>query len=387
MATVKLTDSTVSITGRNFVADRSVEGKSCGRVLTYRPHGGSGDGMDVNELVYELMIIAASDMLDAGTVLYSGQYTAAELAGKAGYVDVFYSAPGYKSIRIEAGTFSYGFECSDVFCRMAEWEGAAGIPPKKAYRFACEAERQVPKVDIKPYKRFRCYTPKKVSYADDDRRIAEKLKTLGRLSDGLNGEGMRKALSLLTAVNAAGSIFDYGVAKLAEEAMYQWHWGAYRKDGSAQPVAFTAKDFADAPQIWRQVDEKYAQGLLARFKRLLADNPAPSWASKGAMVQMREQDMQPRKWQGCLKVCGVYGMLNGTGTGIVWLAEVCTTKGKWNCTSRTVGCLEPWKDPGKPKRKTARRKTANAKEEQMPAVKPLTPAEQLRQALLTRIAA
>lgn len=392
MATMKLTNSTVSVTGRNFSADRSVvydkdiDHKTGGYVLTYRPHKSHDDNMGVHALVYEMMIIAANDMLAVNIPLFDGEYTAAQMAGEVAYMWMFSNNSEYKCIRIEAGTFSCGFASRHVFHQMAEWEGVAGVKPKDVYRFTVEvAQNKARDISLKPYKRH-SYTPKKVSYASEDRRIAEKLAVIGQLANSLNREGMIKALSLLTAIRSAEKMYNYALASIAKKTMRYWHWEAYRKDKNAEPVSFSEQDIKYGPEIWQQVDKDYAIRLLERFRKFLADNAAPSWIKKGDMVQLKNQDAAPKMFKGKLKVCEVSGKLDYYCTRIDWYAEVCTTKGRWESKEYLAGTLEPWSDeqPKSDKPKATKPK-AKAKEKPIPTAKPLTLAEQLRKALTERL--
>lgn len=399
MEKMKLTDSTVSLTGRKFTADRTVHHVTYKHgvegTLTYKPHGSCGENMDVNTLVYELMIIAAYDMLEVGKVMRSGDYTAAELAGTTGYLHLFlengnpdYVDYGY--INIETKTFKCRLQPRYIFEQMAEWEGVAGITPKQAHRFHVDAkddERKSFPLTLKPYKRHRGYTTKKVSYAAEERRIADKLLTIGTLSKSLNSEGMRYALSLLTAIRSAGKIYNYDTAAIAERVMSHWHWQAYRKEKNAQPISFTAQDFNYGPEIWKQVDKKYATELLARFKRFLADYPAPTWIKKDDFVQLKNQAAAPKKWQGKLKVERVYCDLDIYCNRIDWWAQVCVTKGRWDYTDRKVENLEPWVGSLKQKKPKSTKDKNKATTKPMPTVKPLSLSEQLRKALLARMAA
>lgn len=388
-----LGDSTV-LRGRKIAAERSaVYDKNMRRgegryVITYKPHGGMGEELDVNTLVYELMIVAAYDMLELNKTVLGGDYTAAELAGNIGYIPMFDKTNAdYIVIKIEAKTFSCSFEDKDIFSQMAEWEGVAGITPKQAHRFHVEGKEVQNLPPLKPYKRHRGYTTKKVSYAAEERRIADKLLTIGRLEKGLNSEGMRKALSLLTAIRSAGKIYNYDTAAIAERVMSHWHWQAYRKEKGAQPISFTAQDFNYGPEIWKQVDEKYATELLVRFKKFLADNPAPTWIKKDDFVQLKNQATAPKKWQGKLKVERVYAELGLYCDKIIWCAQVCTTKGRWDFIKRDISHLEPWVEPEKQKKTKPTKPKDKTTAKPMPTTKPLSLSEQLRKALLERMAA
>lgn len=205
MEKLKLTDSVISMTGRRVKADRTV----CKETVTYEPHGSSGATLDVNTLVYELMVIAAYDVLDLGTVVYGGSWTAAELAGKVGYLHMFventnehYECP--TMIRIHTKTFDCSFHVGEAFSQMTEWEGVAGIAPSKAYKFHC-AGKEMPKgAKIEPYKRCHGYKPTTISMVPTERRINQKFEVLGKLYQSLTSEGMRKAMS----VCAAARLFD-----------------------------------------------------------------------------------------------------------------------------------------------------------------------------------
>ena len=391
----RLIDCSVNITGREVWADRtSVYDKYINRgngawIVRYNLRG-NNKGMDTNRLVYELMIMAGHDMLDCCAVVYGGDYTAAELAGTAGYISEFLGDAKkdwetYASIVIEAGGYQCEFPARDVFKMMTEWEGVAGITAKQAYRFPVEGKERPKDMKLKSYKRGRVYSQKRVSVAKDEKRINAKFEMLGHLYQNLTSEGMRKALSLLTAVESAKKMYSAEHADMAKTLMTYWFWKQYRSEESPYCIdPFTAKGFECGPECWKVVDEDYVKELLARWKEFVAANPAPTWLKKDDMVQLKNQAVTPKRWQGKLKVYRVYGSLDIANQRICWNAEVCTTKGRWDSMDRSVDMLEKWEEPEDKKAKEkAKGKGQKAKDSQTSDVSPQTSfADLLRKALL-----
>ena len=228
---------------------------------------------DINAAVYEAFKVVAQKVLDWSTCSVTGDYTAAELAGKVyGSISpVEYltrkNCPVAPEQCIRVAGFSCHFYASDIFQYMAEWEGVAEIKSKDIKKFHCEAKgNALERKALKKYQRTRCYKPTTISLAAENRRIAMNLKGIGQLSTVLNAEGMRKAFSLLKAIQAAKGKFHYKIADEASEMMRRWHWEAFRKVKDAHPQYFEESDFRYAPDEWQKVDEAYVAELLERFE-------------------------------------------------------------------------------------------------------------------------
>lgn len=377
----KITDGIVSLTGLTTVADRTV----CKETVTYRPHGRCWDGEDVNAIVYDLMIIACYDMMTVGTVLYGGEYTAAEMAGKIGYLHQYVEGGDYKAIKIETKTFCCTYDTRDAFAQMAEWEGVINLQPKKCHRFAVEGKELPKGAKIEPYKRCCGYKPTTISLAAENTRIAKKFEVIGAMAKSLTSEGMRKALS----VKAAASRFDnmgYDMRNMARRAMEWKLWKDYGKNGS-MPIPFSASDFKDAPEIWKQVDGQYADQLVNHFKQMLRDSPQPGWPKQGDVVQFKNREKMQKKYQGKFLCEGVVASLSTYGDRIEWRASLRVKK--YDNEYFLPGQLEPAPEKPKQAKKKAATKskpTGKAKP-QAAAVSHQTSdeqtlAERLRQALL-----
>ena len=350
-----LQNGIAAITGINTLAERAV---SDGQ-LTYRPHGNSGEGKDVNTLVYDLMVIAAYDQLELGAVVYGGDYTAAEMAGKVGCLYQFMESHGDgEIIRIETKTFGCSFPPGQTFQTIAEWEGVMNLSPKKYHRFAVEGKEMPKGTKLQPYQRCHGYKPRAISLAAENARIAKKFEVLGKMAQSLTSEGMRRALSVLTAIKSIETLHGHDMADLAGRLLRRKLWRDYGRDQYQQPVCYTARDFEHGPEVWKQVDEDYVKQLIAYFRQVLADSPAPKWIKVNDSVQLKDQEKQPKKWQGKLSVWRVTGSLDYYKDAIEWFADVCTTKGKHDTMTRRVDYLEPWVEPDKPKKKAATKKQA-----------------------------
>lgn len=229
---------------------------------------------DINAAVYEAFKVVAQRVLKWSTCSVTGDYTAAELAGEiygsispVVYQDRADYCPVAPEQCIKVAGFSCHFSADDVFEYMAEWEGVAGIKPKDIHKFHCEAKgKALERKALKKYQRHRCYKPTTISLAAENRRIAMNLKGIGQLSTVLNAEGMRKAFSLLKAIQAAKGKFHYKIADEASEMMRRWHWEAFRKVKDAHPQYIEESDFRYAPDEWQKVDEAYVAELLERFE-------------------------------------------------------------------------------------------------------------------------
>ena len=323
-----------------------------GNTLTYTL---VGDPTDINSAVAEIMIMAAQDVLDLSKPTFKGDLTAKELAGKVSdvYPTVFLFTEehyvSYQRIYIECGTYRCHYDAKEAFLMLSEWEGMMGVTQKKAHRFACDGEKELDKKDkdFKPYKCCRGYRESRSSIYDaDEQRIARKYRTLGPLSQSLTDEGMRKAMSALTAIVSIGKLYGDRQQELAQRAISQWLWDDYKREGSEQAVMFDAGTFDYAPDCWRVVDEDFAKEMLMRWKKFMVDNAVPDWIKKDGMVQFRNQENTVKKWQGKLKVCQVYGKLDYKCSRIEWWAEVCTTKGKWDSVHHNVSRFEAYGDNG-----------------------------------------
>lgn len=410
MAKYKLTDGVVSLTSRDFTADRTV----CKDTVTYEPHANSGKNMDVNALVYELMIIAAYDMLEAGAATFSGEYTAAEMAGTVGYLNQFTHNGNpewedYDSIRIKTKTFSCSFNARGVFKQMAEWEGVAGIKAGKAYKFVCDGKEMPKSAVMKPYKRCHGYKPTTISLVMYERRINEKFEVLGKLYKSLTSEGMRRAMSVCAAVR----LFDnksYEVKAMVKTAMIRKLWKDYaRPDASAEyslPISFGATDFQCGPECYKQVDTGYVQELVNHWQKMVADSPMPEWPKQGDWVQFKSRENMQKKYQGKYLCEGMTASLSTYGDRIEWRASVRVKK--FDNEYFLPGQLEPWVDQKKaaskrekngagsnlsereqtrPKVKAKSKTKAKKSEPETTTASTMDLAEQLRQALLARLAA
>ena len=312
---------------------------------------------DINEAVYAAFCVAGQTVLEEHPdyLLVDGQRTAAELAGGTRYISAFLIDDHAKCMAVEVSGFKCEFFLGDVFKMMAEWEGVCGITAKQAHRFYCEPSTESRILELTPYRRDRVYRPKPVSVKLDERRINAKFEVLGQLVQSLTSEGMKKAMSLLTAIKSAEKLYSAEHADMAAKVMRRWFWDIYGTTTSMDTIPFSAKDFQYGPECWKVVDEDYVKELLARWKEFVANNPAPEWIKRDDLVQLKNQAVTPKKWQGALKVYRVYGQLNHYCNSIEWYAEVCTTKGKWDSLERNVDALELFseQDPAeKPARKS-----------------------------------
>ena len=376
----KLIDGTVKLTGVKTSADRTV----CKETVTYRPHGRCWDGEDVNAIVYDLMIIACYDIMTVGTVLYGGEYTAAEMAGKIGYLYQYVEGSDYKTVKIETKTFCCTYHVSEVFAQMAEWEGVMNLPPKKYHRFAVEGKELPKGAKIEPYKRCHGYKPTTVSLAAENTSIAKKFDVIGVMSEDLGSEGMKRALSVLTAIKSIEKLYGYAMGDMAGRMLRRKLWRDYgkrerlhrreawltdemkrtdqgsdryksmkkdlddvRKKLSApvSPVCYSARDFEHGPELWKQVDEAYVTELIAYFRQVLADHPAPEWPKQGDVVQFKNREKMQKKYQGKFLCEGVVAILSEYGDRIEWRASLRVKK--YDNGYFLPGQLEP--APEKPK--------------------------------------
>ena len=343
-------DEVLRLTGIRTVADRECR---CG-TLTYRPHGSYGKDRDVAEVVYDLMIIAAYDQMKTGQAVYKGDFTAAEMAGKAGYLYQFVENVSedwehYSLVAIETKTFKCSFHPGQVFETIAEWEGVMNLAPKKQHRFACDGQPLPKDVKLKPY--TRCHQPKPsnpYSAAYEANRINKKLEVLGELRRRLSNEGMKKALAVLCAAKQWEN--NQARYRMALEVMRRRLWKDYGTDQYAGTMSYTSRDFEPGPEIWKQVDTDYANMLRKLFCDMLNAAPAPKWISTKDYVQVKDKEKVVDKLQGKLYVTNVYARLDSTGEKLVWFANVVAAKGReWQFE---VDRLEPWTEPEKAKKKS-----------------------------------
>ena len=383
MGDFKLTDGIVSLTGLTTVADRTV----CKETVTYRPHGRCWEGEDVNATVYDLMILACYDMMTVGTVLYGGDYTAAEMAGKIGYLHQYVEGGDYKVIKIETKTFCCTYHVSEAFAQMAEWEGVMNLQPKKYHRFAVEGKERPKDAKIEPYKRWHGYKPTHISLVMHERRINEKFEVLGKLYKSLTSEGMRKAMSVCAAARLFGNK-SYEVKAMVKTAMRWKLWKDYAKKdyASMMPVAFGETDFQCGPECYKQVDSKYVQVLVDYWNKLVAESPMPEWPKNGDWVQFKNRENMQKKYQGKYLCEGMTASLSTYGDRIEWRASVRVKK--YDNEYFLPGQLEPWVDQKKTKAKKPKAKVVKteAKPETTTA-STMDLAERLRQALLAKLAA
>lgn len=424
----ELTNGIVEVDGIKTVAERTVDDYE----VTYKPYRNCHKGLTVEQVVYDLMTIAAHDMLNWGTTVYAGEYTAAEMAGKVGYLYQFVGGEDYKIIRIKTETFCCSYHAGEAFAQMAEWEGVMSLAPKKYHRFAVEGKEMPSGVKLKPYTRCHGCKPRTISLAAENDRIAKKFEVIGPMYEVLGSEGMKRALSVLTAAKSIEKLYGRQMGELAERLLRRKLWREY---GTCEPMKsrvewlkseaarmkqngeekserakkmneefkslqqkimlhmeryYTAKDFEAAPECWKVVDEDYAKELMAYFRKVLAESPAPKWPAKGDYVTLKNQERQPKKWQGKLSVYEVRGQLDMYHDKMNWYAVVCTTKGKHDSTTCEVGYLEPWTEPDRPPKKKAVSKkektTAKATNPEPCTVNPEpTLEDRLRAALLRQL--
>lgn len=344
----------VEIDGIKTVAERTVDDYE----VTYKPYKNYHKGLTVEQVVYDLMIIAAYDQLKVGQAVFKGDYTAAEMAGTFGGMHQFMEGEDCKTIGIKTETFCCSYHAGEAFAQMAEWEGVMNMAPKKYHRFAVEGKEMPSGVKLKPYTRCHGYKPRTISLAAENDRIAKKFEVIGKMAQSLTSEGMRRALSVLTAVKSIEKLHGWQMGDLAGKLLRRKLWREYGKDKYQQPMCYTAKDFEPGPECWKVVDEGYAKELMAYFRQVLAESPMPKWPAKGDYVMLKNQEKQPKQWQGKLSVYEVRGSLDMYHDKISWYAVVCTTKGKHDSTTYKVDALEPWTEPEKPKKKTSGKKSA-----------------------------
>ena len=374
----------VEIEGVKTVAERTEHGSE----VTYKPYRNYHKGLDVNQVVYDLMTIAAHDILATfGTATYGGNFTAAEMAGTVGYLHQFAENSDYKLVNIKTETFCCSYHAGEAFAQMAEWEGVMNLSPKKYYRFTVEGKEMPKDVKLKPY--TRCHQPKPsnpYSAAQDAARINKKFEVLGELRRRLSSEGMKKALAVLCAAKQWENC--QSKYRMALEVMRRRLWKDYGTDKYAGPMSYTARDFESGPEIWKQVDVDYANMLRKLFCDMLNAAPAPKWISAKDYVQVKDNEKVVEKLQGKLYVTNVYAKLDSTGEKLVWFANVLASKGKteWQFeVDRLEPCKESKKGKTKAKTQTKVKDTpADVKDTHadVKSTREPTLAERLREALL-----
>ena len=309
---------------------------------------------EINAAVYAVLCYVAEEVLKRSTCYISGERTAAELGGK---VEKYYFpiAPLPENekyiqmapeVQVRAGTWKCTFPTKDIFKMMAEWEGVMGLSAKQAYRFQCETKENMPKgMELKAYKRWRGYRPKRISFADEDKRIAQKLEVIGKLSQELSGEGMRKAVSVLTAMKKLNKTLPYYYANVAEQVLRRKLWNDYGKKGGMGPMSYCERDFEYGPEIWKQVDEEYVKTLVEYFKAFMEANPAPKWVKEGRYAQFKNQENVAKKYQGGFYVDRL--MAHVRSEHVEWWVVIKVDR--YKTEKHPVSRMEPWVEPEKPK--------------------------------------
>ena len=346
----ELTNDIVEIEGVKTQAERIVDDY----VVTYKPHGNYHKGLDVNEVVYDLMIIAAYDQLKVGQAVYAGEYTAAEMAGTFGGMHQFMEGEDCKTIGIKTETFCCSYHAGEAFAQMAEWEGVMSLAPKKYHRFAVEGKEMPKDVKLKPYQRCHGYKPKTVSLAAENDRIAKKFAVLGPMAQSLTSEGMRRALSVIEAVKQFKHE-PYYIYDIAPQMMRRKLWDDYGVKGGIGPVSYCEKDFEYGPDIWKRVDKEYVKVLVDYFRSVLANYPAPEWLKEGIHVQFKNQENILKKYRGKFYVDGMEAKADYSGR-IEWWAVI--KMDRYKTEMHPASRLEPWTEPEKPKKKTSGKKSA-----------------------------
>jgi len=350
---------------------------------------------DVNAAVYAILCYVGEEVLKRSTCYISGERTAAELAGTVGKY-CFPIAPLSENenhlplapeTHVRAGTWKCTFPTEDIFKMMAEWEGVMGLTAKQTYRFQCETKEDMLKgMELKAYKRSRAYHGKRISFADEEKRIAQKFEVIGKMAQDLGSEGMRKALSVLVAAKLFKGE-PYNLPDIAREVMLRKFWSDY---GGMGPMSYSNEDFRYAPEAWKQVDDEYVKTLAEYFRELLNGSPVPEWPKVGCYVQFKNQENITKKYQGKFYVGGIKA--SATWGHIEWLADLNTSRHRYE--RHRINRLEPWVEPEKPTKKAEKKKEAKVVVKQIAqpkqtkdATAPLSIADRLREALRARLAA
>lgn len=330
---------------------------------------------EINAAVYAALCVVARAVLDRSTCLIKGEHTAAELAGKiGGYVPVVdvltYNEPHIRmapEVCVKAGAFTCKFLTEDIFKMTANWEGVMGLTEKKACRFPCEARAQEPMKDLelRTYKRRPTYNPKRISLAEEEKRIAsrvaQKIGVISGMAQDLSSEGMRKALSVLAAVEQFKDA-PYYIYDLVPDVMRCKLWADFGKKGGTGPVPYCEKDFEYGPEVWKQVDEEYVKVLVEHSRKVLADYPAPDWLKEGRYVQFKNQENVTKKYQGKLYVDGIKAEYYG---GLIeWFAVI--KRERYKTERYHASRMEPWVEPEKPKKSKAQAKQKEVSQKSAP---------------------
>ena len=369
----ELRNDLVEIEGIKTVAERTVKDTE----VTYKPYGKYHKGLDVNEVVYDLMIIAAYDQLKTGQAVYAGDWTAAEMAGTvAAGIHQFVENVNeewmeYSLIVIRTGSFMCSFHPAQTFQTIAEWEGAINLSPKKYHRFAVEGKEMPKDVKIKAYTRCHCYKPKQISLTAENDRIAKKFEVLGAVAKSLTSEGMKRALSVIEAAYFWDKA-SYEMRDMARRAMEWKLWKDYGREPGMQPIHFTTQDLKFGPEIWKQVDKDYVIELRKHFQRMLDAAPMPEWPKQGDVVMLKGREKMAKNYQGKFLCEGCVAMLSTYGDRIEWRASVRTKK--YDCEYFYPSQLEPAPEV-KPKTSSVSHQTSTEP----------TLAERLREALLKQM--
>ena len=400
METKKLTlaDIRVSHTGSKVSADRTttfdplMKCRKGGYILTYTL-ATPKSGYDINEVVYGLMVMAGHDMLDLGKTLFKGDFTASEMAGKFLSLDQFFDNESsdyvrYDRIVIVTPTFRCQFPADEVFKYIAEFEGTAEIAKTKMHKFHCDGQDFEAGEKLKPYKRHLGYKPTTISFVQYHERIADKFKTLGAMTQSLTNEGMRKAYSVLKAVEYYDNA-SYDIREMAKRVMTAKLWSDYRKEGgSLDPVDFYKSDFCDAPDVWKTVDRDYVNKLQRHFEAALNAQPKPTNIEEGMTVQFKNRANMTKKYQGKYFVESVRQHVSAYGERIEWKAALRITK--YNTEYFYPDALEEYVKPKKQPKKTVKKSSKESEKKKVEEPKPqihLSAEECLRKAILMRLAA
>lgn len=357
---------------------------------------------EINAAVYAILCYVGEEVLKRSTCHISGERTASELAGMLSKYGLLFAVtplsenenhlPLAPETHVRAGTWKCTFPTEDIFKMMAEWEGVMGLTAKQTYRFQCETKEDMPKgMELKVYKRSRAYHGKRISFADEEKRIAQKFEVIGKMSQGLSGEGMKKAMSVLAVVKQLDKTVPYYYANIADQVLRRKLWNDYGKKGGIEPASYCEKDFEYGPETWKQVDEEYVKVLVEYFKAFMEANPAPEWVKEGCYAQFKNQENIVKKYRGKLYVEGLE--VHAWSERVEWWVVI--KMDRYKTEQCPASRMEPWVEPEKPKKeKKVSTKSAPKREssgQTTPTIpttqKPLSIADRLREALRARLAA
>lgn len=309
---------------------------------------------EINAAVYAVLCYVAEEVLKRSTCYISGERTAAELAGTVGKY-CFPIAPLSENerhvqmaqeVQVRVGTWNCNFPTKDIFKMMAEWEGVMGLTAKQTCRFQCETKEDMPEgMELKAYKRWRGYRPKRISFANEEKRIAQKLEVIGKLSQELSDEGMKRAMSVLAVVKQLDKTVPYYYANVAEQVLLRKLWNDYGKKGGMGPMSYCERDFEYGPEIWKQVDEEYVKTLVEYFKAFMGANHAPEWVKEGCYVQFKNQENAPKKCRGKFYVEGLE--VHVWSERVEWWVVIKVDR--YKTEKHPVSRMEPCVEPDKPK--------------------------------------